>query len=145
MPPFQWMTSASCGVGLSTVDTTISSMRHRTIRFFSRMSVAAPVHTRGKSSASRRSWARSGGVVQGNQPLFEGLDPSERRVPAPLQCLRDQPMLWLHNIVLASGPLCLVPCLPELQVHRPALGIHFISRGGARGQGRFDSAGTEDP
>ena len=49
---------------------------------------------------------RRHGRVQGNQPLFEGLDPSERRVPAPLQCLRDQPMLWLHNIVLASGPLC---------------------------------------
>ncbi len=54
-------------------------------------------------------------------------------------------MLWLHDIILAPGSFRLVPRLPELQVHGPALGIHLVSRGGACGQGRFDGAGTEDP
>ena len=88
---------------------------------------------------------RRRGRVQGTQPFFEGLDSGERRVPAPLPRFRDQPMLWLDDIVLAPGPLGLVPRLPELQVDGPALRLHFVGCRGARGEGRFEIAGTEDP
>jgi hypothetical protein len=62
----------------------------------------------------------------------------------PLQRLRDQPMLRLDDIILAPGPLGLVPGLPELQVDGPTLSIYCGGRGRARSQSRFDGTGTED-
>src|SRR5262249_33507073 len=77
------------------------------------------------------------------EPLLERLDSLERGVPAPLQRLRDQPMLRLDRVVLAARAVSLVLGLAQLQLDRAVRGRVFVLRRRGAPQGGLDCAGAE--